>query len=158
LFSVADDRNDEAALDGNGQAEVDVASVVAETGASIGSSSRTPEPAPQRPRLGAARRPEVRRDPRVTRGSTDENGGDGSPYALDEEKYPTLAALGRNLTEVAARGQLEPLVGRRALIGEARHAQLDLGLAHIGADLRQAEAGAETIEGDGGREAHGGAP
>ena len=76
-------------------------------------------PARPRARVSPARRPETRRDPRVTRGATesdpavDEAAG---AYALDEDKYPTLVSLGRNLTEAAARGQLEPLVGRRALV------------------------------------------
>ena len=35
-----------------------------------------------------------------------------SPYALDPAAFPWLAQLGRNLTELAAAGKLDPLVGR----------------------------------------------
>ena len=49
-------------------------------------------------------------------------------------------------------GQLPLGRGRRLglflAIGEAGHLQLDLGLGHKGADFRQAEAGAEAIEGN----------
>jgi ATP-dependent Clp protease ATP-binding subunit ClpC len=33
-------------------------------------------------------------------------------WALDGRRYPTLAALGRNLTEIAAAGGLDPVIGR----------------------------------------------
>jgi ATP-dependent Clp protease ATP-binding subunit ClpC len=57
-------------------------------------------------------------DPRVTRGREPEAQADEAPtaFSLDEEVFPTLAALARNLSEVAARGQIEPLVGRRPLV------------------------------------------
>jgi ATP-dependent Clp protease ATP-binding subunit ClpC len=35
-----------------------------------------------------------------------------SPHALDPREFPWLVALGRNLTELAASGKLDPLVGR----------------------------------------------
>ena len=37
-------------------------------------------------------------------------------FALDPEAYPALTALGRNLTQAAVDGELEPLVGRRELV------------------------------------------
>jgi ATP-dependent Clp protease ATP-binding subunit ClpC len=56
-------------------------------------------------------------DPRVTRRVTaDEEEAEPTPFSLDEQEYPTLASLGRNLSEAAARGQIEPLVGRRPLV------------------------------------------
>ena len=36
-----------------------------------------------------------------------------SPHALDPREFPWLSALGRNLTELAAQGKLDPLVGRQ---------------------------------------------
>jgi ATP-dependent Clp protease ATP-binding subunit ClpC len=41
-----------------------------------------------------------------------------SPHALDPATYPWLAALGRNLTALAAAGKLDPLVGRDREIEE----------------------------------------
>jgi ATP-dependent Clp protease ATP-binding subunit ClpC len=35
-----------------------------------------------------------------------------SPYELDPKKFPTLTGFGQNLTLLAARGELEPIVGR----------------------------------------------
>jgi ATP-dependent Clp protease ATP-binding subunit ClpC len=40
-------------------------------------------------------------------------------FELDVQKYPTLASLGRNLTLAAARGELDPVVGRRTEIEQA---------------------------------------
>jgi ATP-dependent Clp protease ATP-binding subunit ClpC len=42
-----------------------------------------------------------------------------SPHALDPKQYPWLAAIGRNLTELAAAGKLDPLVGREREVEEA---------------------------------------
>jgi ATP-dependent Clp protease ATP-binding subunit ClpC len=42
-----------------------------------------------------------------------------SPYALDPKAFPWLSALGRNLTELAATGRLDPLVGREREVDEA---------------------------------------
>jgi len=42
-----------------------------------------------------------------------------SPHALDPQQFPWLAALGRNLTELASRGKLDPLVGREREVEEA---------------------------------------
>ena len=42
-----------------------------------------------------------------------------SPHALDPKAFPWLSQLGRNLTELAARGGLDPLVGREREVEEA---------------------------------------
>jgi ATP-dependent Clp protease ATP-binding subunit ClpC len=39
-----------------------------------------------------------------------------SRFALDPKQFPLLAQVGRNLTELAARGELDPVVGRNAEI------------------------------------------
>jgi ATP-dependent Clp protease ATP-binding subunit ClpC len=41
-----------------------------------------------------------------------------SPHALDPKEFPWLAQLGRNLTELAAAGRLDPLVGREREVEE----------------------------------------
>lgn len=40
-------------------------------------------------------------------------------FELDPQKFPTLATVGRNLTLAAARGELDPVVGRHAEIEQA---------------------------------------
>lgn len=42
-----------------------------------------------------------------------------SPYALDPEEFPWLASLGRNLSELAASGRIDPVTGREREIDEA---------------------------------------
>jgi ATP-dependent Clp protease ATP-binding subunit ClpC len=42
-----------------------------------------------------------------------------SGHALDPAEYPWLSSLGRNLTELAAAGKLDPLIGREREIEEA---------------------------------------
>ena len=42
-----------------------------------------------------------------------------SPHALPPERFPWLSALARNLTELAAAGKLDPLVGREREVEEA---------------------------------------
>ncbi|ABS25673.1 AAA family ATPase [Anaeromyxobacter sp. Fw109-5] len=42
-----------------------------------------------------------------------------SPHALDPKELPWLSQLGRNLTELAAAGRLDPLVGREQEVEEA---------------------------------------
>jgi ATP-dependent Clp protease ATP-binding subunit ClpC len=42
-----------------------------------------------------------------------------SPHALDPAQFPWLSQLGRNLTELAAGGKLDPLVGREREVEEA---------------------------------------
>ncbi|MCC6746560.1 MAG: ATP-dependent Clp protease ATP-binding subunit [Deltaproteobacteria bacterium] len=70
------------------------------------------------PRGRLRRRAEARRDPRVTRGGSGASAADPPRClpTLDASRFPTLTALGRNLSLAAARGELEPLVGRRALV------------------------------------------
>jgi ATP-dependent Clp protease ATP-binding subunit ClpC len=92
----------------------------AATATAVADEAASPENAPARGgRTGARQRP-ARRDPRVTRGRPRE--ADATPaedpdrFALDEERYPTLANLARNLSAIAARRELEPLIGRRALV------------------------------------------
>jgi ATP-dependent Clp protease ATP-binding subunit ClpC len=41
-----------------------------------------------------------------------------SPYSLDSSAFPWLASLARNLTELAAAGKLDPLVGREREVEE----------------------------------------
>jgi ATP-dependent Clp protease ATP-binding subunit ClpC len=69
------------------------------------------------PRSRQRRRELARLDPRVTRGVDVESEVlEPTPFTLDEELFPTLASLGRNLSEAAANEQIEPLVGRRELV------------------------------------------
>src|SRR6266542_1196301 len=42
-----------------------------------------------------------------------------SPHSLDPKEFPWLSQLGRNLTELAAQGKLDPLVGREREVEEA---------------------------------------
>ena len=67
-----------------------------ETEGDLGGLDLSPRPDP-RPAGAAATRPDVR--PR-------------SAHALDPAEFPWLSQLGRNLTELAAAGRLDPLVGR----------------------------------------------
>ena len=43
-------------------------------------------------------------------------GTTASRFELDPKRFPTLAAIGRNLTAAAARGELDPVLGREAEI------------------------------------------
>lgn len=43
----------------------------------------------------------------------------GHPLALDKAKAPTLATLGKNLTHLAALGEVDPVIGREIEIDEA---------------------------------------
>ncbi len=65
----------------------------------------------------------ITHDPRVTQGrdradaaAESEEAAAAAPFHLDDEAYPTLCSLGRNLSEAAALGQVETLVGRREII------------------------------------------
>jgi ATP-dependent Clp protease ATP-binding subunit ClpC len=100
------------------------------------SSGKRPSPAVQVPLFpelqGAPKRPsrviEVRTvaeqvapaaasTPRMTpRASKTDPGGRFERYTLDPERFPTLASVGRNLTLCAARGELDPVIGREAEI------------------------------------------
>jgi ATP-dependent Clp protease ATP-binding subunit ClpC len=42
-----------------------------------------------------------------------------SPHALDPKEFPWLSQLGRNLTDLAAQGRLDPLVGREREVEES---------------------------------------
>ena len=44
---------------------------------------------------------------------------DEGRFALDPKQFPLLCALGRNLTEIAAKGEADPVVGREAEIERA---------------------------------------
>jgi ATP-dependent Clp protease ATP-binding subunit ClpC len=86
--------------------------------------------APGRPSSREERRQRAQRDPRVTRSRIGDEAAaeaarqpdqaaEDAPdealierFTLDEETFPTLTSLGRNLSLAAAEGQIEPLVGR----------------------------------------------
>jgi len=105
-----------------------------------------PAQAPQPPRRGEARRateiePEVSEDstltptatptpspaptatpaatPTATPAPTATVRARRSPHALDPKDFPWLSQLGRNLTELAAAGKLDPLVGRDREVEQA---------------------------------------
>src|SRR6202041_1833025 len=59
-------------------------------------------PRPRRHRQGAAPQP----------GSPDAASKTGDRYELDPKRFPVLASIGRNLTAAAARGELDPVLGR----------------------------------------------
>ncbi len=68
----------------------------------------------QRPRTKveperSPRRPETR-EPRTPRPA--------SPWSLDQKRFPILAALCRNITEAAARSEVDPLIGRERELEE----------------------------------------
>ncbi len=44
--------------------------------------------------------------------------GPGERFRLDPQRFPTLSALGRNLTVMAAQGRIDPLVGREREVEE----------------------------------------
>ncbi|HMI88287.1 MAG TPA: ATP-dependent Clp protease ATP-binding subunit [Polyangiaceae bacterium] len=84
------------------------------------------EPIPALPNRGSANRKRGRAP------SSD------SRFALDPKHFPTLAAMGRNLTLAAAEGALDPVVGRAVEIDQAldvlakRHANNPLLVGHAG--------------------------
>jgi ATP-dependent Clp protease ATP-binding subunit ClpC len=73
---------------------------------SVATTSPGPSMAPA-PRPASA--PPAARAPRTVR----------SPHALEPKEFPWLSQLGRNLTELAAAGKLDPLVGREREVEEA---------------------------------------
>jgi ATP-dependent Clp protease ATP-binding subunit ClpC len=101
---------------------------LAEPAPSLESSAALDEPAApaRRNRARDRARDRALHDPRVTRGTGDPPAAaDETPppdpaarFVLDEEAYPTLTSMGRNLSEAAARGQLEPLIGRRTFVDQ----------------------------------------
>ncbi len=81
--------------------------------------SHDPLPAPTPPPAPAPKN--VRREPRARRPPAKAAPGDlgvgaasPDPLELDPERTPLLCALGRNLTALAARGGIDPVVGREA--------------------------------------------
>jgi ATP-dependent Clp protease ATP-binding subunit ClpC len=77
-------------------------------GESTRTSTPTPTPtAPLSPTLSPPEREESSRS------------ATASPYALDAASFPWLTTLGRNLTELAASGKLDPVVGREREVEEA---------------------------------------
>ncbi len=77
--------------------------IVTPTPTSNATPTSTPNPTPTPAARTAAR------SPRTVR----------SPHALDPKDFPWLSQLGRNLTELAAAGKLDPLVGREREVEEA---------------------------------------
>ncbi|MBK8480325.1 MAG: ATP-dependent Clp protease ATP-binding subunit [Proteobacteria bacterium] len=87
-----------------------------------------PQRAPTTPRV--RRRERTRNDPRVTRRLAATDAPESAtlaptaaaapaaaaPYALDAKRFPILTQLGRNLSAAAAHGEIEALIGRRALV------------------------------------------
>ncbi|MFL5271188.1 MAG: AAA family ATPase [Anaeromyxobacteraceae bacterium] len=56
---------------------------------------------------------------RPERSAAESKGGPAPSFALDPQTFPWLSSLGRNLTELAATGRLDPLVGREREVEEA---------------------------------------
>jgi ATP-dependent Clp protease ATP-binding subunit ClpC len=56
---------------------------------------------------------------RPERGAAESKGVPAPSFALDPQTFPWLSSLGRNLTELAATGRLDPLVGREREVEEA---------------------------------------
>jgi len=74
-----------------------------------------PERSPSRsPALGPAPAPARPKRHRMPAPSTAVN--PAARFELDPKRFPTLCALGRNLTAAAARGELDPVFGREAEI------------------------------------------
>ncbi len=72
---------------------------------------RMPAPAPAPVSLPVQARPRRHRAP-VPAGAANP----AARFELDPKRFPTLCALGRNLTAAAARGELDPVFGREAEI------------------------------------------
>ncbi|WP_242395188.1 AAA family ATPase [Anaeromyxobacter oryzisoli] len=104
----------EGARDLDGELDEALGQLEAATGLGEGSSdarrgaARRPAPGASRAAQAAApaETPAPRRAPR-------------SPHALDPQAFPWLSQLGRNLTELASAGKLDPLVGREREVDEA---------------------------------------
>jgi ATP-dependent Clp protease ATP-binding subunit ClpC len=87
--------------------EAPAASTPTPTPAPLAASTPTPAPAASPAASSTARTAPAPRAARL------------SPHALDPKQFPWLAQLGRNLTELAAAGKLDPLVGRDREVDEA---------------------------------------
>lgn len=68
--------------------------------------NRTNKPAP----IPAPRLPEKKRKPEKNAPFVSESSGPAS--LLDPARFPTLCSIGRNLTQAAARGEIDPIFGR----------------------------------------------
>ncbi|HBQ10531.1 MAG TPA: ATP-dependent Clp protease ATP-binding subunit, partial [Myxococcales bacterium] len=66
---------------------------------------KPPETRAPRKRPSAARRPSITT-------TENEKPADIGPYDLDPGRFPLLCRLGRNLTAAAARGEIDPVIGR----------------------------------------------
>ncbi len=73
-----------------------------------GIDSATPTPSPAQTSTATATPSAIATSTRARR----------SPHALDPKEFPWLSQLGRNLTELAAAGKLDPLVGREREVEE----------------------------------------
>jgi ATP-dependent Clp protease ATP-binding subunit ClpC len=67
----------------------------------------------------STRSPTLTRTPGAGRAAPKVHPAVRSPHALDPKEFPWLSQLGRNLTELAAAGKLDPLVGREREVDEA---------------------------------------
>lgn len=76
-------------------------------------SSASPEPSPgvRAPRVPPPPALPTAKKPAATAKKA-KSAGEPSRFDLDPKRFPTLAAIGRNLTAMAARGELDPVVGR----------------------------------------------
>jgi ATP-dependent Clp protease ATP-binding subunit ClpC len=79
-----------------------------------------PAPAP-RPEQAPTARPDESRGAQVTQQASpavavDAADDPGAPWLLDPEQFPVLTGLGRNLTAEAARGVIDPVIGRERVI------------------------------------------
>jgi ATP-dependent Clp protease ATP-binding subunit ClpC len=91
-----------------------------EEAAGVGGGTSDPTPT-ERTRAAEAEPPERSRVSGTSRGTgagTNRSPATG-PHALDPKEFPWLAQLGRNLTELAAAGKLDPIVGREREVEEA---------------------------------------
>jgi ATP-dependent Clp protease ATP-binding subunit ClpC len=82
-----------------------------------------PAPLPKAPPTVAApkkdallSKPKERETHKGKRVTKDQEQNPLGPFSLDPKQYPLLCQVGRNLTELAARGELDPVVGRDAEI------------------------------------------
>jgi ATP-dependent Clp protease ATP-binding subunit ClpC len=81
------------------------------------SPSPSPAPAPKAPRPSGAvpvARPVEARAKKAAKDPKEKPSKAPSRFALDPKKQPLLLQLGTNLTELAERGELDPVVGREA--------------------------------------------
>jgi ATP-dependent Clp protease ATP-binding subunit ClpC len=62
---------------------------------------------------------EAAEDGRAPRAAPPGPPGVDARFELDAQKFPTLSSLGKNLTLAAARGELDPVVGRDSVIEQA---------------------------------------